>query len=134
MQKYNHIKSLLKLTGLQFIERESAFSSHWKLYNKEMIEVIVAVDIHPEWVHILCNVGSINNYMDKVQNHLLRLNNMSAGLKFSLEKNQNIVCSSELWYATISEDHLKQQITQVVKMVTQFYERIEKENLKLNSA
>ena len=133
MQKYNHIKSLLQLTGLQFVEQEGAFSSHWKSSSTNMKEIIVAVDIHLEWVHVLCKIGKINDFLDGIHTLLLRLNNMAAGLKFSIEKKQNIVCSSELWYATISEDYLKQQITQVVKMVTQFYERIEKENLKLNS-
>ncbi len=110
------------------------FLRYGKLQGQKKIKIIIAYDIHPDWVHVLCDVGPVAEYMPEITTVLLRLNSAVIGTKFSLEQNYNIVCSSEILFTHLSEDYLKQRVTQVVKMVTQFYESVEKENLKLNSA
>jgi len=131
MLKHDSIMSLLNKTGLNFTDKGNYFSSQWKIHTSLEIKVIVAYDIHPDWVHILCNVGHLYDFNKSIDQILLRLNNKIAGTKFSLDQSQIIVCSSEVLHA--SEDELKKRITQVVKMVSLFYEVVETENLKLNS-
>jgi hypothetical protein len=133
MQTHDLVKLILQKTGLTFVDHGTNFSSRWKLSSKTEIQVLVAYDIHPEWVHVLCDVGSAQHYVKEIYVTLLRLNNMVIGSKFALEKNQKIVCSAELSVADLTEDHLKSRITRVVKMVSLFYDKVEKENLKLNS-
>jgi len=133
MQTHELVKSMLQKTGLTFIDNETNFSSRWKLSSKIEIKVLVAYDIHPEWVHILCNIGPVQDYVKEIYITLLRLNNKVIGSKLALEKNQNIVCSAELLVTHLTEDHLKTLITRVVKMVSLFYDEVERENLKLNS-
>ena len=133
MEKHDSIQTITKNTGLTFTDHGENFSSLWKISSDMKIRVIIAYDIHTDWVHVLCNVGAIGEYLPGISNVLLRLNSAIIGSKFSLEQNFNIVCSSEILYAHVSEDLLKQRTTQVVKMVTLFYENVEKENLKLNS-
>ena len=133
MQRHNHIKSIIKETGLSFEEQEDFFISYWKINSNLTIKIILAHDIHPEWIHILCNIGQIDLYEPKVSRILLRLNNTTIGAKFSLSQSNSIVCIAEIPDANLLEDFLKKQITQVVKMVTSFYELVKKENLKLNS-
>ena len=134
MEKHDSIQTIIKNTGLTFTDHGENFSSLWKISSDMKIRVIIAYDIHTDWVHVLCNVGAIGEYLPGISNVLLRLNSAIIGSKFSLEQNYNIVCSSEILYAHLSEDLLKQRTTQVVKMVTLFYENVEKEILKLNSA
>lgn len=131
MLTHDLIMSVLNKTGLTFTDNGTYFSSLWKIHPMLEIKVIIAHDIHPDWVHVLCNVGSINEYDKSIDRVLLRLNNKLPGTKFSLDQSQIIVCSSEA--LQVSEDELKKRITQVVKMVSLFYEFVEKENLKLNS-
>lgn len=133
MQIHDQIKSTLKNTGLTFTDHHNSFSSQWKISPKTMIRVIVTYGIHPDWVHILCDVGTLQNYVKDTCLTLLRINNMVAGSKFTLSQDQRIICSAELLLTHLTEDQLKKQITQVVKMVSLFYEEVEKENLKLNS-
>jgi len=134
MERHDHVQSVLKKTGLTFTDHGENFSSLWKVNSPTKIRIIVAFDIHPDWVHVLCNIGPVAEFLPGITTVLLRLNSAIIGSKFSLEQNYNIVCSSEINFTHLSEDYLKQRITQVVKMVTRFYESVEKENLKLNSA
>ncbi len=134
MEKYNQIKGIIKETGLSFNEESNVFSSYWKIDSEHTIKIIIAYDIHPEWVHILCNIGLFSSYKPEVARALLRLNNAVIGVKFSLGQNNAIVCSSEIRDKDLTEDYMKKQITQVVKIVTNFYDLVKKENLKLNSA
>ena len=134
MEKHDFVHSIIKKTGLTFTDHGENFSSLWKVNSSEKIRIIIAFDIHPDWVHVLCDVGPVADYLPEINSVLLRLNSAIIGSKFSLEQNYNIVCSSEILFTHLSEDYLKQRVTQVVKMVTRFYESAEKENLKLNSA
>ena len=133
MNTHQLVSSVIDNTGLKFTDNGNNFTSVWKIGPQQKITVIVAYDIHPEWVHIFCNIGQIEEYASSISIALLRLNNSIIGTKFSLENNYNILCTSEISLENLSEDNLKQRITQVVKMVTLFYENVEKENLKLNS-
>jgi saccharopine dehydrogenase-like NADP-dependent oxidoreductase len=134
MEKHDFVQSVIKKTGLTFTDHGENFSSLWKISSNKKIRIIVAFDIHPEWVHVLCDVGPVAEYSTSISVVLLRLNSTVIGSKFSLEQNYNIVCSSEILFTHLTEDYLKQRVTQVVKMVTRFHENVEKENLKLNSA
>ena len=120
-------------TGLNFKDNGTNFTSIWKIGPQDKISIVVAYDIHPEWVHVLCNVGAVKKYVPTIPIILLRLNNAVIGTKFSIEQNQNIVCSAEIPIENLTEENLKRRVTQIVKMVTRFYENVEKENLKLNS-
>jgi hypothetical protein len=133
MNVHERILSVITNTGLKFTDHGTNFSSIWKINSTLKVSVIVAYDIHPDWVHVLCNVGSLDNFNPSISTILLRLNNSLIGSKFSLEQNYNIVCSSEILLDDLTEDNLKKKVTQIVKMVTVFYETVEKENLKLNS-
>ena len=133
MSIHDHVLSVINSTGFKFTDHGANFSSVWKINSRDKISVLIAYDIHPNWVHILCNVGSIDEFIPSIPIVLLRLNNSIIGSKFALDQNYNIVCSSEILINTLSEENLKQRVTQIVKMVTTFYETVEKENLKLNS-
>ena len=134
MERHNWIKTVIRETGLSFNEENNVFSSYWKINSDFKIKIILAYDIHPEWIHILCNVGVISSYKPEVTRTVLRLNNVGIGTKFSLSQNNMIVCSSEIRDEHLSEEYLKRQVTQLVKIVTSFYDLVKKENLKLNSA
>jgi hypothetical protein len=133
MNSHDFVLSVINKTGLKFTDNGTNFSSIWKLNTNMKVSVIVAYDIHPEWVHILCKVGSLEEFDPSVPTILLRLNNSIIGSKFSVEQNYNIVCSSEILLTALTEEILKQKVTQIVKMMSVFYETVEKENLKLNS-
>ena len=134
MNRNEEIKSILDNSGLTFETHEDFFSTIWKINPSKKIQVIITSAVVDDWVHVLCQIGSVKDFEDIDFGMLLRLNNALVGVKISLDAEMNIICSSEIMYSTISETSLKFQITQVVKLVALFYDDIEKQNLKLDSA
>ncbi|MBN2154950.1 MAG: type III secretion system chaperone [Candidatus Lokiarchaeota archaeon] len=132
-QKTETIESILKKTGLTYNVQQGFFSTIWKISSAKKINVIITGEVHPDWIHILCNIGPMNDFLNLDPKLLLRLNNSIIGCKLAMDRDLNLICSSEIWYDKISEEVLKNQITQVVNMVSLFYNHLEKENLKLDS-
>ena len=101
MNTHQLVSSVIDNTGLKFTDNGNNFTSVWKIGPQQKITVIVAYDIHPEWVHIFCNIGQIEEYASSISIALLRLNNSIIGTKFSLENNYNILCTSEISLETV---------------------------------
>ncbi len=134
MDKKAKLQSVLDKTGLTYETQPDFFSTIWKISNSIKINVIISNEIHSDWVHILCKIGPFSLFPQLNPKLVLRLNNSVIGTKISLDVDQNLICSAEIMSLGLSESYLKQQITQVVKMVTLFYDMLEKENLKWDNA
>jgi hypothetical protein len=124
----NEIGSLLDKTGLKYEEHPDFYSTIWKISPNMKINIIISNKIHSEWIHILHRLGPLKEINPKL---LLRLNNAVLGSKLSLDTDQNLICSSEIMQESATEVSLKQLITQVVKLVTLCYEKINNNKIKM---
>ncbi len=130
MVSIEDIKSELDEAGLKYKvefdenEKKQIITTFWKSRNNLSIKILIFLNQNPEWINIISFIGNISNIKTKnnlsIEYSLLRLNNKIIGPKFTLDKDSNIYCNSELHLDAIKSEVLKSVMIQTVHSITLF--------------
>lgn len=128
MSSEDKIKQTFETSGIKYQMSDGIFISYWGPVKQERIKVLVFPSDDEKWVNLVVLIGKISELTHDSGDliYFLRENSRKIGIKYSIDKNDNLRCGIEIPIECLHSELLKEYFIRIIKSVRNFYKHIDK--------